>query len=69
MHRKQSCVIHYDEDDDGVALRNMQNNHDKTKFPQRRGLSLDLSTAVIEETTFFFYDVFMQHKHIINKLC
>lgn len=49
MHRKQSCVIHYDEDDDGVALRNMQNNH-KTKFPQRRGLSLDLSTAVIEES-------------------
>lgn len=33
MHRKQNCVIHYDEDDDGVALRNMQNNHDKTKFP------------------------------------
>lgn len=50
MHRKQSCVIHYDEDDDGVALRNMQNNHDKTKFPQRRGLRLDLSTAVIEES-------------------
>lgn len=50
MHRKQNCVIHYDEDDDGVASRNMQNNHDKTKFPQRRGLSLDLSTAVIEES-------------------